>query len=79
MRDENRTHVIAELLKGQQLEITSYESENYYELRWGKAFLYVEKSKVQLISKQSYKNVATDVNVKNQYFIPKASTTHSLR
>ncbi len=75
LRDENRTHVIAELLKGQQLEITSYESENYYELRWGKAFLYVEKSKVQLISKQSYKNVATDVNVKNQYFIPKASTT----
>ena len=75
LRDENRTHTIAELLKGQQLEITSYESEKYYELRWGKAFLYVEKSKVQLISKQSYKNVATDVNVKNQYFIPKASTT----
>ena len=76
LRDENRTHVIAELLKGQQIEITSHESENYYELRWGKAFLYVEKSKVQLISKPSYKNVATDVNVKNQYFIPKASTTH---
>lgn len=75
LRDENRTHIIAELLKGQQLEITSYESEKYYELRWGKAFLYVEKSKVQLISKQSYKNGATDVNVKNQYFIPKASTT----
>lgn len=75
LRDENRTHTIAELLKGQQLEITSYESEKYYELRWGKAFLYVEKSKVQLVSKQSYKNVATDVNVKNQYFIPKASMT----
>ena len=75
LRDENRTHVIAELLKGQQLEITSYESQQYYEVRWGKAFLYVEKSKVQLVSKPSYKNVANDVNVKNQYFIPKASVT----
>lgn len=75
LRDENRTHTIAELLKGQQFEITPNESEKYYELRWGKAFLYVEKSKVQLVSKQSYKNVANDVNVKNQYFIPKASTT----
>ena len=74
-RDKNRTHTIAELLKGQQLEITSYQNANYYQLRWGKTFLYVEKSKVRLISKQSYKNVATDVNVKNQYFIPKASTT----
>ena len=74
-RDKNRTHIIAELLKGQQLEITSYESEKYYELRWGKAFLYVEKSKVQLISKKSYKNEAKDLNVKNRYFIPKASTT----
>ncbi|MGM9943509.1 MAG: polysaccharide deacetylase family protein [Lysinibacillus sp.] len=74
-RDKNRTHIIAELLKGQQLEITSYESENYYELRWGKAFLYVEKSKVQLISKKSYKNEAKDLNVKNRYFVPKASTT----
>ena len=75
LRDENRIHVIAELVKGQQLEITSYESDQYYELRWGKAFLYVEKSKVQLISKPSYKDVVTDANVKNQYFIPKASTT----
>ena len=75
LRDENRTHTIAELLKGQQLEITSYESEQYYEVRWGKVFLYVEKSKVQLVSKPSYKNVANDINVKNQYFIPKASTT----
>lgn len=75
LRDKNRTHVIAELLKGQQFEITSYESGDYYQLRWGKTFLYVEKSKVKLISQQSYKNVATDVNVKNQYFIPKAFMT----
>lgn len=75
LRDENRPHVIAELLKGQQLEITATENEVYYELRWGKTFLYVEKSKVQLISNQSYKNVVNDLHVKNQYFIPKASTT----
>lgn len=69
-RRENKTMVIATLLKGQQLKVENSEDPTYVKVRWGKTFVYVEKSKVRFVNTPSYKNVGIDSAVKNQYFIP---------
>ncbi|MCS1383814.1 polysaccharide deacetylase family protein [Lysinibacillus sphaericus] len=61
---------IATLLKGQQLEIANVIDEMYVQVRWGKTFLYVEKSKIKFVNTPSFKNSGNDNAVKNQYFIP---------
>lgn len=70
LRRENKTMVIATLLKGQQLKVENAEDPTYVKVRWGKTFVYAEKSKVKFVNAPSYKNVGNDNAVKNQYFIP---------
>ena len=69
-RRENKIMVIATLLKGQQLKVENAEDPTYVKVRWGKTFVYVEKSKVKFVNTPSYKNVGKDSAVKNEYFIP---------
>ena len=70
LRRENKTMVIATLLKGQQLKVENADDPTYVKVRWGKTFVYVEKSKVKFVNTPSYKNIGNDSAVKNEYFIP---------
>ncbi|WP_156312048.1 polysaccharide deacetylase family protein [Lysinibacillus contaminans] len=70
LRRENKTMVIATLLKGQQLKVVNAEDPTYVKVQWGKTFVYVEKTKVKFVNTPSYKNIGKDSAVKNQYFIP---------
>ncbi|QDP99501.1 polysaccharide deacetylase family protein [Lysinibacillus fusiformis] len=70
LRRENHVMAIATLLKGQQLEVTNAEDATYVQVRWGKTFVYAEKSKVKFVHTPAYKNIGKDNAVQNQYFIP---------
>jgi len=61
---------IATLMKGQQLEVVDSMDPTYVQVRWGKAYVYAEKSKVKFLNTPSYKNVGKDNAMKNEYFIP---------
>lgn len=61
---------IATLNKGQQLEVAGVGDETYVQVRWGKTFVYAEKTKVKFVNTPTYKNIGKDNAVKNQYFIP---------
>ncbi|WP_053484761.1 polysaccharide deacetylase family protein [Lysinibacillus sp. FJAT-14745] len=61
---------IATLMKGQQLEVVESMDPTYVQVRWGKSFIYAEKSKVKFLNTPSYKNVGKDNTMKNEYFIP---------
>ncbi len=61
---------IATLLKGQQLEVVDSMDPTYVKVRWGKSYVYAEKSKVKFVNTPAYKNVGKDSTMKNQYFIP---------
>ncbi len=70
LRRENHVMAIATLLKGQQLEVTNAEDATYVQVRWGKTFVYAERSKVKFVHTPAYKNIGKDNAVQNQYFIP---------
>lgn len=70
LRRENHVMAIATLLKGQQLEVTNTEDATYVQVRWGKTFVYAEKSKVKFVHTPAYKNLGNDKAVQNKYFIP---------
>ncbi|MGE6516726.1 polysaccharide deacetylase family protein [Lysinibacillus sphaericus] len=70
LRRENHAMAIATLLKGQQLEVTNAEDATYVQVRWGKTFVYAERSKVKFVHTPAYKNIGKDNVVQNQYFIP---------
>ncbi|WP_051112151.1 polysaccharide deacetylase family protein [Lysinibacillus sphaericus] len=70
LRRENHVMAIATLLKGQQLEVTNAEDATYVQVRWGKTFVYAERSKVKFVHTPAYKNIGKDNVVQNQYFIP---------
>ncbi len=70
LRRENHVMAIATLLKGQQLEVTNAEDATYVQVRWGKTFVYAEKSKVKFVHTPAYNNIGKDNAVQNQYFIP---------
>ncbi|MEY9975398.1 polysaccharide deacetylase family protein [Lysinibacillus sp. RC79] len=61
---------IATLMKGQQLEVVESMDPTYVQVRWGKSYIYAEKSKVKFLNTPSYKNVGKDNTMKNEYFIP---------
>lgn len=61
---------IATLMKGQQLEVVDLMDPTYVQVRWGKSYIYAEKSKVKFLNTPSYKNVGKDNAMKNEYFIP---------
>ncbi|MDM5249431.1 polysaccharide deacetylase family protein [Lysinibacillus sp. G4S2] len=61
---------IATLMKGQQLEIVDALDPTYVKVRWGKTYLYAEKSMVKFINTPAYKNTGKDNAMINEYFIP---------
>ncbi|WP_068983706.1 polysaccharide deacetylase family protein [Lysinibacillus xylanilyticus] len=61
---------IATLLKGQQLEVVDAQDPTYVKVRWGKSYIYAEKSKVKFINTPAYKNMGKDNAMKNEYLIP---------
>lgn len=69
-RRQNKTMVIATLLKGQQLKVENADDPTYVKVRWGKTFVYAEKSKVKFVNTPSYNNIGMDSEVKKQHFIP---------
>lgn len=75
-RREKKTMAIATLMKGQQVSVIDSSDAKYVKLRWGKTYLYAEKSKVKFVKSPAYKNVGNDQSVKNQYFIPTKSNSY---
>lgn len=66
---------IATLMKGQQLEVVDSMDPMYVQVRWGKSYVYAEKSKVKFLNTPSYKNVGKDNAMKNEYFIPTSANS----
>lgn len=70
LRIPDEPYEVANLIEDAQMEITNAEHELYYQVPWGKTFLYVAKADVQVVTQRTYPNVALQNKETNKSFVP---------
>lgn len=64
---------IAELIKGQQVEMVSDYGKNWWKVKWGNGYAYIEKNTVVTRNSKNFKNVNATYKTTKTNIIPKTA------